>query len=290
MLLCQTKSHMNTEKAIVIIGPTASGKSDLALKLAQEKNGEIISVDSRQIYRGLDIGTGKVTPEEQSLVPHHLLDICEPGDAYNASDFVRDAAKIETDIRSRGRLPIFCGGTLFWMESYLKNASFPAVPPNPALRKSLERKTPQELFQQLSQADPERAKTIDSQNKVRLIRALEIINTLGSIPALQAAEDYTKKYELIILNPDREALRDRIKNRLRARFEQGMIQEVEQLIKTGVSHEWLQKIGLEYKYISLYLQKRLSQSELEERLFHAIWHYAKRQLTFLKRFTEKTLP
>lgn len=280
---------MNPEKAIVIIGPTASGKSDLAIQLALERNGEIISVDSRQIYRGLDIGTGKVTPEEQLLVPHHLLNICDPGEEYNVSDFVRDAAKIETDIRKRGKLPIFCGGSLFWMESYLNKSAFPAVPPNPTLRTELAEKSSEELFQKLSLLDPERAKTVDSQNKVRIIRALEIIETLGSVPALSPATDFSQDYELIILEPPRETLRARIKNRLTERFGQGMIEEVEQLVQNGVSHEWFQKIGLEYKYISLFLQKKLSKEELEEQLFYAIWHYAKRQLTFLKRFAEKGL-
>ncbi len=272
------------EKALVIIGPTSSGKSDLAIKLALEKNGEIISVDSRQIYRGMDLGTGKVTPEEQALVPHHLLDICEPGQDYNVSDFVRDTERLEADIRSRGKLPIFCGGTLFWMESYLHKSAFPRVPPNPALRKALEQKTPEELFQELRGRNPERASGIDPHNKVRLIRALEIIESLGTVPPLSAALEWQKDYELIVLTPDRDLLRERIQKRLAARFEAGMIEEVAGLLEKGVTHEWLQKIGLEYKFISLYLQKKLTKSELEEQLFHAIWHYAKRQTTFLKRF------
>lgn len=277
---------MHTAKSIVIIGPTASGKSDLAITLAKERDGEIISVDSRQIYRGMDIGTGKVTEAEQALVPHHLLNICEPGEEYNVSDFLKDAEKLEADIRGRGKLPIFCGGSLFWIESYLQKSAFPAVAPNTELRSKLNTKSTEELFAELKERDPERAASIDPKNKVRLIRALEIIEELGTVPRLGSSPDWEEKYELVILNPDRESLRTRIQNRLTARFEQGMVAEVEKLLENGVTHEWLQKIGLEYKYISLYLQEKLSREEMEEQLFHAIWHYAKRQITFLKRFTK----
>lgn len=275
---------MNKEKALIIIGPTASGKSSLAIQLAQEKNGEIISVDSRQIYRGMDIGTGKVTVTEQHLIPHHLLNVCNPGTDYNVSDFLRDAERLEKDIRSRDKLPIFCGGTLFWMESYLQKSFFPSVPPNEELRSVLGEKTTEELFHELQMKDPARAQTIDVHNKVRLIRALEIGETLGTVPALATPQDWRENYELIIVNPERDVLRANIQKRLAQRFTEGMITETERLVEEGVTHEWLQKIGLEYKYISLYLQKKLSQTELEEQLFHAIWHYAKRQITFLKRF------
>ena len=156
---------MNTKKALVIIGPTASGKSDLALQIAQERNGEIISVDSRQIFKGMDIGTGKVTEEEQALVPHHLLDICNPGEEFNVTDFIKLAEEIEADIRSRDKLPIFCGGTLFWVESYLQRSQFPQVPPDFSLRKILEQKTTENLFQELQEKDPKRASTIDPRSK-----------------------------------------------------------------------------------------------------------------------------
>lgn len=277
---------MNTEKALVIIGPTASGKSDLAIQLAQERNGEVISVDSRQIYRHLDIGTGKVTKAEQALVPHHLLDICEPGEEYNVSNFLADAEKLEADIRKRGKLPIFCGGSLFWIESYLHKSAFPPVPPNQELRAALEQKSTEELFALLQQKDPARALTIDTQNKIRLIRALEIIEVLGSVPPLKTTADWKDAYELIIIQPQKEVLRAKIQKRLEARFAEGMIAETEALLQNGVSHQWLQGIGLEYKYLSLYLEKKLTKKELDEQLFHAIWHYAKRQITFLKRFTD----
>jgi tRNA dimethylallyltransferase len=299
---------MNTDKAIVVIGPTASGKSDLAIKLALEKNGEVISVDSRQVYRGMNLGTGKVDrdqlyPElvEGSLfegrdlaksilyfsegIRHHLLDICNPGESYNVTDFLRDAKMAETDIRARGKVPIFCGGTLFWMKSYIYKTSFPEVPPNESLRKKLEEKSAEELFTELTKKDLERTKTIDPKNKMRLIRALEIIDTLGKVPALSEKKlPEEQDYEIIILDPSRDELRERIQKRLTARIEGGMVDEVEHLLTQDITHEWLQGIGLEYKYISFYLQKKLSLEEMEEQLFFAIWHYAKRQITFLKRF------
>jgi tRNA dimethylallyltransferase len=272
------------KKAIVIIGPTASGKSDLAIKLALEQNGEIISVDSRQVYSVMDIGTGKVTKEEQRLAPHHLLDVVEPGADYNVANFLQDAARLEQEIRARGKLPIFCGGTLFWMESYLHESLFPAVPPNSALRTALGGRTSKSLFTELQIKDPRRAKNIDPKNKVRLIRALEIIEELGQVPLPTTATDWHNEYELIIVLPEREVLRANIKNRLEKRFTEGMIPEVERLLLDGVSPEWLERIGLEYKYISLYLRGALTEEKMKEELFFAIWHYAKRQITFLKRF------
>lgn len=272
------------QKSIVIIGPTASGKSDLAIKMALEKNGEIISVDSRQIYRDMDIGTGKVTSEEQHLVPHHLLDICDPGEAFNVTDFQLKAGQIEADIRSRGKLPIFCGGSLFWIESYLQGAEYPPVSPDHTLRARLEMHRPEELFRELQKLDPKRAATIDPHNKVRLIRALEIIEHLGQVPERKKPADWEKNYQLIVLNPDTAELRNRIQKRLNERLDAGMIEEVQKLLDSGTSHQWLQKIGLEYKYVSLYLEGKFSLSQMEERLFHAICHYAKRQKTYLKKF------
>ncbi len=276
---------MQPQKALVIIGPTASGKSSLAIQLALEKNGEIISVDSRQVYQKMNIGTGKVTEDEQNMVPHHLLDVVQPGEEYNVTDFCRDATKKESEIRSRGKLPIFCGGSLFWVESYLNNASFPTVPPNPGFRTLLETRTVESLFQDLQQKDPVRANNIDPHNKVRLIRALEIIEMLGAVPPQPADEQvWRENYELIILEPEKEALRNNIQKRLEQRLAEGMVQEVEKLLQEGASHEWLQKIGLEYRFISLYLQNKLTYEEMKQKLFFAIWHYAKRQITFLKRF------
>jgi tRNA dimethylallyltransferase len=272
------------KKTIVIIGPTASGKSDLAIKFALEQNGEVISVDSRQVFRGMDIGTGKVTKEEQLLAPHHLLDIVSPGENYNVTNFCKDAKQKEQEIRARGKLPIFCGGTLFWMESYLKQSTFPSVQPNQALRTKLDQKSSEELFTLLTEKDPRRAVSVDPKNKMRLIRALEIIEELGSVPIAMPASDWRKKYELVLVLPEKDTLRENIRSRLEKRFAEGMVTEVQTLLARGVSHEWLERIGLEYKYLSLFLRGELTEDEMKEKLFFAIWHYAKRQITFLKKF------
>lgn len=272
------------------MGPTASGKSDLAIALAQKYDGEIISADSRQVYRGMDIGTGKVTKTEQKLARHWLLDVASPKRSYNVTHFVRDAKKAIADIRKRGKTPIICGGTGFWIQSLLENNTFPAVKPNPKLRKELGSLSTEELFRQLKKKDPARAKTIDAKNKIRLIRALEICATLGAVPTLpQDYQQETKDYLLIVLNPVQELLWNNIAVRLEKRLKKGMIAEVQRLREEGLSWKKLESFGLEYKYVSLFLQKKLSRLEMKERLNFEIRHYAKRQLTWLRRF-EKTTP
>lgn len=278
------------DKTIVIMGPTASGKSDLAIALAQKYDGEVISADSRQVYRGMDIGTGKVTKTEQKLVRHWLLDVASPKRSYNVTHFVRDTKKAIADIRKRGKIPIICGGTGFWIQSLLENNTFPAVKPNPKLRKELGLLSTEELFRQLKKKDQARAKTIDAKNKIRLIRALEICATLGTVPTLpQSYQRETKDYLLIVLNPAQETLWSNIAVRLEKRLKKGMIAEVQKLRTEGISWKRLESFGLEYKYVSLYLQKKISRLEMKERLEFEIRHYAKRQLTWLRRF-EKTTP
>ncbi len=278
------------DKTIVIMGPTASGKSDLAIAMAQKYDGEIISADSRQVYHGMDIGTGKVTKTEQKLARHWLLDVASPKRSYNVTHFVRDAKKAIADIKKRDKTPIICGGTGFWIQALLENNAFPAVKPNPKLRKELGALSTEELFRQLKKKDPARAKTIDTKNKIRLIRALEICATLGAVPALpKSYQIETKDYLLIVLNPAQEILWSNIAVRLEKRLKKGMIAEVQKLRTEGISWKKLESFGLEFKYVSLYLQKKISRLEMKERLEFEIRHYAKRQLTWLRRF-EKTTP
>lgn len=272
------------------MGPTASGKSDLAILLAQKYDGEIISADSRQVYRGMDIGTGKVTLAEQKLAPHHLLDVASPKRSYNVTHFVRDAKRAITDIKKRGKTPIICGGTGFWIQALLEENTFPAVKPSPELRKKLGKLSVEALFQQLQKKDPTRAKTIDAQNKIRLIRALEIIETLGVVPPIQKSRiKNLESYLVIVLNPSKETLDKNIAIRLEKRFKKGMVAEVEKLREEGLSWRKLESFGLEYKYVALFLRKKISRTEMKERLNFEIRHYAKRQLTWLRRF-EKTTP
>lgn len=284
--------HAEIKRTLVILGPTASGKSDLAILLAQKYNGEIISADSRQVYRGLDIGSGKVSVDEQALVPHHLLDVASPKRTYNVTHFVRDAKRAIADIQKRGKTPIICGGTGFWIQALIEDQPFPAVKPNPELRKKLEKFSAEELFAQLKEKDPVRAQSIDVQNKVRLIRALEIVEALGAVPPLPKQQGVRSKeqvYVIITLNPSQEILYRNISVRLDKRLEQGMVAEVEKLRAEGLSWKRLESFGLEYKYVALLLENKIELQDMKERLEFEIRHYAKRQLTWLRRF-EKSHP
>ena len=277
-------------KTIVIVGPTASGKSDLAISLARKYNGEIISADSRQVYRGMDIGTGKVTKAEQRLARHWLLDVANPKRNYNVTHFVRDAKKALKDIDKRSKTAIICGGTGFWVQALLEDNPFPSVKPDPLLRRKLNKLSAGQLFTKLKKQDPRRAKTIDAKNKVRLIRALEIVEVLGKVPALpKNHEARSTKHDYIILglNVDKEVLWKNIKLRLEKRLRKGMVAEVKRLREEGVSWKKLESFGLEYKYIALYLQKKLSRKEKLERLEFEIRHFAKRQLVWLNRMEKQ---
>lgn len=268
-------------RVLVIVGPTASGKTSLSIKIAKKFNGEVISADSRQVYRGLDIGSGKVTEEEMEGVPHHLLNVADPKDVYTASDFVRDGRKAITDILERGKLPIVVGGTFFYVDALLGRISTPEVPPNEKLRAKLEDKSAEELFETLQKADPRRAESIDKKNKRRLIRALEIVDALGVVPLIEPEEIY---HSLIIgIDIPKEELHKNIHTRLIERIGQGMIEEVEQLHESGVSWERLESLGLEYRHIAQFLQGKYSKEEMLEALESEIRKFAKRQMTWLKR-------
>ena len=281
------------ERLIAIVGPTASGKSDLAIALARKYDGEIISADSRQVYRGMDIGTGKVPRDPLPAnffysegIRHHLIDIADPDEEYNISHFLRDARASIDDIRSRGKLPIICGGTHFWIQALLEDTDLPAVPPDPAFRQRLAAHTPEELFLMLEAQDPKRAAGIDRHNTVRLIRALEICAALGTVPVPISNQQSTISEDSIIiaLSPPRAILRERIEKRLEKRLGEGMVEEVARLRKSGQSWERLEAFGLEYRYIALLLQAKITETEMQEELSHAIWHYAKRQLSWLRRW------
>lgn len=270
----------------MILGPTASGKSDVAIKLAQKYNGEIISADSRQVYRGMDIGTGKVTEEEQSMAVHHMLDVVNPNDEFNISHFKKSAEKIIEDILNRKKLPIICGGTGFWIKTIVDNVQLPEVKPDKELRNTLSNKSTEELFKMLEKLDPERAKNIDPKNKVRLIRAIEICKTLGTVPKLKVkrqTSNVKREFLQIGIDVPKKILNEKIKKRLGQRFGIGMIEEVHNLNKNGVPWERLEYFGLEYRWIARYLQNKISLSEMKEKLYFDIIHYAKRQMTWFKK-------
>lgn len=272
---------MNKPKILVIVGQTASGKSALAVKLARKFNGEIISADSRQVYKGLDIGTGKITEEEMKGIPHYLLDVISPKKTFTVADFKKQAQKKIQEISKKGKLPIVCGGTGFYIDSLIYNMEYPEVPPNPKLRKELGEKSLEELYRLLKGKDTERAEMIDSQNPVRLIRALEIVEALGKVPQIKQETPYDICF--IGLERNDNDLKNRINKRIRSRLTQGMIQEAETLYKEGLSWKRMRELGLEYRFLADYSEKIISKKELTEKLEQAIWQYAKRQKTWFKR-------
>lgn len=279
---------MNTnrkQKIIVIVGATASGKTALAIQVAKKIGGEIISADSRQVYRGLNIGTEKVSREEMDGIPHHLIDIAEVGAVYTAAGFKDDAEHAIEDITARGKVPIIAGGTFFYVAALLCTVSIPQVPPDETLRRELEIKDADTLYAALKRLDPNRAKAIDPNNKRRLIRALEIIQALGSVPAPLSPET---PYDALIvgIHIDRAALRARIRNRAKRAVARGLVEETKQLLARGVARERLAAIGLEYPLAMAYLDGDLTDAALIEKLEEKNWQYAKRQLAWLARMDD----
>ncbi|MBI5405712.1 tRNA (adenosine(37)-N6)-dimethylallyltransferase MiaA [Candidatus Kaiserbacteria bacterium] len=284
---------------LCIAGPTASGKSSCAVEEALARNGEIISVDSRQVYRGLDIGTEKIMREEMRGVPHHLIDIRDPKENYSAGDFVVDATRLIKEISAREKLPILVGGTHFYFDALTRG--LPATTaPNHHLRKELEKYSAEELYARVVERDPRRAAELDPKNRRRLIRALEIIETLGSVPPRGHSEARlrcqlaksgfaTLRVEWIVIDPPREELRARIDARLASALERGLVEEVRH-VREQVGDVRLNELGLEYRIIGefLHLEALLpSGSEASAVLFPSLsaklWQYARRQKTWLRK-------
>ena len=274
---------LSLPKFIAVVGPTASGKSDLAVEIAKKFNGEIISADSRQVYKGMDIGSGKITKKEMGGITHYLLDVAKPKEIFNVVDFKKMAENAIEYIISKEKLPILCGGTNFYVQAVIDQLNIPEIKPNKKLRKQLEKKTVDEMFKMLKKLDPERASVIDSKNPRRLVRAIEIAKALGKVPVLEALPP--KKYDVLqigITLPQKELDR-KIHKRLLSRMKEGMLVEIKKLKKSGVSWKRLYDFGLEYRYLSLYLRKQLTKDEMLEKLYTAISQFSKRQMTWLKR-------
>jgi len=302
-------------KIIVILGQTSTGKSDFAVDISKalavsRVESEIISADSRQVYKGMDLGTGKIAKKEMYGVPHHLLDVASPKRIFSVSDFQKLANKKIEEILARGNIPIICGGTGFYIDSVVNGTTFPEVPPNQKLRDQLTMKSTTVLYNVLKKLNPERAKTIDKNNKVRLIRAIEIAKFINKKPKspkkpLFPTSPTCGKYKFLkigLVIPD-EILKKRIYDRLISRLKQGMLEEVERLHKQGVSWKRMHQLGLEYRYCALYLQGlsrrakagkipppaspcealRASKEEMAEQINKKTWQYAKRQKTWWKR-------
>lgn len=265
---------------ICVAGPTASGKSRRAIELAKELGGEVISVDSRQVYRMLDIGTEKTTKEEMEGIPHHLIDIVDPKDTYSAGDFTRDASRLIEEIRSRGKQPILAGGTHFYFDALVYGLP-ETTPQNPVLREELETRSCASLMDELQARDPRRAERVDPNNKRRLIRALEIIESHGQVPERTQGEPIYE-VEWVLLNPERDELRARITTRLEKALQGGLIEETKR-VRDYVGDARLNELGLEYKIVGEYLRGERSEESLLPSLSTKVWHYARHQKAWLRK-------
>lgn len=272
------------QKIIAIVGPTASGKTSLSIEVARLVDGEVISADSRQVYTGLNIGSGKVTKREMRGVPHHLLDVASPKRTISVVQYEKLATRAIKDILKRGKIPIICGGTGLYVDAILTNASFPEVPPNAELRKKLEELSVEKLFKKLQKLDPARAGTIDAKNPRRLIRAIEIATALGKVPV---RTEPTPRYDTlwIGLALPKEELEERIYTRLIARMRHGMVAEAKRLHSVGLSWKRMDSLGLEYRFLAQFLTGKLKKEEMIELLNIAIRQFSKRQMMWFKRNT-----
>lgn len=269
-----------TSPIICVVGPTASGKSARAVALAHELDGEVISVDSRQVYKMLDIGTEKTSVEEMDGIPHHLIDILDPKESYSAADFVRDATKLIEDMRSRGKQPILAGGTHFYFEALLYGLP-ETKEVDQELRATLEALPTSELVRRIQEQDPRRAERIDLQNRRRLVRSLEIIAEHGHVPE-RHTETPLFEVEWVIINPERDLLRERIGLRLESAFARGLVDEVRR-VREYVGDDRLNELGLEYRVIGEYLRGERDEDSLLPTLRTRLWHYARHQKAWLRK-------
>jgi len=276
-------SEINAYDLLTITGPTASGKTTLAVAVAEALNGEIISADSRQVYRGMDIGTGKDLGEYHfrgKQIPYHLIDICDAGEKYNVYEYQHDFHRVYTDIKSREKLPVLCGGTGMYIEAVLKGFRLLSVPENIELRNRLAGKTIPELKIILEKLQPLH-NTTDLDSAKRAIRAIEIAEYTMQNSAV--ANEFPPLNSLtFVVDSDRDLRRTKITERLKARLKEGMIEEMKNLLDAGISADDLIYYGLEYKFVTLYLTGRLTYNEMFSQLEIAIHQFAKRQMTWFR--------
>ncbi len=274
-------------KVIVIVGPTASGKTALAVKIAKKFNGEIVSADSRQIYRGMDIGTAKPSKKEMAGVPHHLIDIKNPGQNYTAAEYKRDAVKAIKSILKKGKLPILAGGTGLYVKAVVDNLKIPEVKPDPKLRKKLEKEIQSRglnfVFQKLIKLDPEAAYIVDPKNPRRIIRALEIaLKTKKPFSSQRKTGKPMFNFIQIGISLPKDRLNERINRRVDSMIKSGLVEEVKTLVKKyGRSQKSFDAIG--YREIIDFLNGKISLEEAAELIKKNTRNYAKRQLTWFKK-------
>ena len=269
-------------KILVILGQTGVGKSACAVRLALKFNGEIISADSRQVYRGLDIGTGKISRREMRGIPHHLLSSVNPKKICTVSDYQRLATAALLGTLARRKLPIVCGGSGFYADALEKPELLPPVPPNETMRRALQKKSLPELMSLLRELDPKRASSIDQHNARRIVRAIEIAYTLGAVPPHNKKPSPYHALHIGLTLPDEE-LKQKLTKRLNERIRQGMVAEARRLHARGLSWKRMEELGLEYRYLARYLRSTMTKEKMIDELGREIWRYAKRQKTWFKR-------
>ena len=274
---------------LIILGPTASGKTNLATKVCSQIGGELISADSRQVYRGMNIGTGKDLHEftiEGKTIPYHLIDIIEAGEQYNVSEYHKDFKNAFDSITNRNRIPIVCGGTGFYIYSILKGHAFSSIPVDEELRINLDPMTNDELMRKFQSFSTVYQTVADTSTRKRLIRAIEISKFLTENPDFNSDSSQTSPiYQAVVfgLDPPVPLRRDRITVRLKYRLENGLIDEVKGLLENGLTAEQLIYYGLEYKFVTLFLSGEMSYTDMCQRLESEIHRFAKRQMTFFRK-------
>jgi tRNA dimethylallyltransferase len=286
------KNSLN-KKLVVVLGPTASGKTELAIKLAKKFNGEIINADSRQIYKGMDIGTAKPLSREFARIdheyvriidgiPHYLLDVANPKRKFTVAQYRKLALKVIGKIQKKGKIPLLVGGTWFYIRAIVDGIVIPEVPPDWKLRKRLEKKSPEELYKILRKLDPKRAKTIEKENPRRLIRAIEICKKIRRVPPLKF-KPLPYHVLMIGIKKSKRELKERIKKRFFEWLKRGLILEIIKLRKMGVSFKRIEEFGMHYREIARYLQEKISEKEMIENSIKEIQNYAKKQINWFKK-------
>lgn len=277
---------MSNNKLIVILGPTASGKTEWSVKLAKKFKGEIVSADSRQVYKGMDVGSGKITKKEMSGIPHYLLDVASPKQRFTVSQYQKMAFKAIKAINGKNKTPFLVGGTGFYIQAIVDGVVVPEVKPDWKLRKEFEKLTVEQLFEKLKKLDPKRAESIDKNNPRRLIRALEIITKTGKeVPAIKSGSTNLEVLQIGILK-SREELKKLIQKRLQKRLNKNlMINEVKKLHSPSNGLPWkrLEEFGLEYRFVAQYLQNKITYQEMVDNIQKESEHFVKRQETWFKR-------
>ncbi|UIR55808.1 tRNA (adenosine(37)-N6)-dimethylallyltransferase MiaA [Sphingobacterium sp. SRCM116780] len=269
------------EKVIVILGPTASGKTALAVQIAKELDAEIISADSRQVYRRMDIGTGKDLSEYQNI-SYHLINICEPGEKYHLGQFIEDFQQVYQSLLHKKKRIILCGGTGLYLQSIIQGTKYAQIPSQAGFKESLYQLDRNELLDQLANYQKPDDLYIDLSTKKRIIRGIEILEWLKHNPMTTTCSENLNCI-VIGINPDVATRRHKISKRLHQRLQEGLIEEVQSLLAGGISHEELHYYGLEYKYVSKYILGQLNYEEFYRKLETEIHRYAKRQMTYFRK-------